>query len=402
MPGLVGGFGKYAHSYSFLKVTSPFLSTSCWAPQNYRERLNFKSQLSLFSNKNNQTISSTSSENRSEGCAASSPSSVEQTTINYSKTQIGPYLAGLIEGDGTIAVHDTKSKAKKYSPIIIIVFKKADLPLANYLQNLINCGRVFIKPERGYVLWQIQDLVSVFTVLSIINDYMRTPKIEAKDRAIDWLNNYIIRNNNSKLPSTISILSKIHTLESSPLDTSPIQSNSWLTGFSDADANFSINIHKRKNKNSTRVQLYYRLEIKQNYHSTKSSLSVSAEPSSAPIDDSKASFFPIMSKIGMYLGVTVYSRSKVINDKIFHSFTVISHNKNSNFKITDYFNKFPLLSSKYLDYKDWAYILDLQNSNTITTSYLDKAVKIRSDFNSTRSTYSWKHLNDCHLEKNKE
>jgi hypothetical protein len=42
----------------------------------------------------------------------------------------GPYLAGLIEGDGTIATHNTESKAKKYSPSIIIVFKKADLPLA--------------------------------------------------------------------------------------------------------------------------------------------------------------------------------------------------------------------------------------------------------------------------------
>jgi hypothetical protein len=39
-------------------------------------------------------------------------------------------IAGLIEGDGTIATHNTESKAKKYSPSIIIVFKKADLPLA--------------------------------------------------------------------------------------------------------------------------------------------------------------------------------------------------------------------------------------------------------------------------------
>lgn len=59
-----------------------------------------------------------------------------------------------------------------------------------------------------------------------------------------------------------------------------------------------------------------------------------------------------MSQIGMYLGVTVYSRSRLIKDKIFHSFTVISHNKNSQSKIIDYFKKYPLLSSKYLDYKD--------------------------------------------------
>ena len=47
-----------------------------------------------------------------------------------SNSQLGSYLAGLIEGDGTFAVHDKKSTAKKYSPMIIVVFKKADLPLA--------------------------------------------------------------------------------------------------------------------------------------------------------------------------------------------------------------------------------------------------------------------------------
>jgi len=41
--------------------------------------------------------------------------------IKILRKQIGPYLAGLIEGDGTIAVHDPKSKSKQYNPKIIIV-----------------------------------------------------------------------------------------------------------------------------------------------------------------------------------------------------------------------------------------------------------------------------------------
>jgi len=32
------------------------------------------------------------------------------------------------------AVHNTNSTIKKYRPMIIIVFKKADLPLAKYLK----------------------------------------------------------------------------------------------------------------------------------------------------------------------------------------------------------------------------------------------------------------------------
>ena len=78
---------------------------------------------------------------------------------------------------------------------------------------------------------------------------MRTPKIEALHRAIHWYNNYILNNKESNLPSTKSILSKIKPLEMKPLDNSNIDSNAWLSGFTDADGNFSINIHLRSNKN---------------------------------------------------------------------------------------------------------------------------------------------------------
>ena len=265
----------------------------------------------------------------------------EENIMFQKNTKLRSYLAGLIEGDGTFAVHDTKSNSKKYQPKIIIVFKKADLPLARYLRDLTQCGSILIKPSRGYVLWQIQDIIGVYRIVNLINGYMRTPKIEALNRTIEWLNEYIINKKDSKLPSTISILSKLNTnslIKIKSLDYSEIDSNSWLTGFTDADGNFSINIHERSNKNSTRVQLYFRIEVRQNYHR----LDV----------DKPLSYFNIMSKIAMYLGVNLYSRSRIIKDKKFYSFIVVSHNKNSNLKTINYFDKFHLLSSKYLDYKD--------------------------------------------------
>ena len=102
-----------------------------------------------------------------------------------------------------------------------------------------------------------------------------------------------------------------------------------------------------------------------------------------------------MSIIANFLDVNVYSRSRILKDKQYYSFIVMANNKNSLLKITDYFNKFPLLSSKYLDFKDWSYVLELQKANPTTTSYLDKALNIRKDFNNTRTTYSWDHLKNC-------
>jgi hypothetical protein len=366
MPALVGGFGNLKFTFLF-NILSYLI---------YSQKRSFIKYKILKLNKNYCSKNTTPS----LCCAA-------HMHINLLRSQIGPYLAGLIEGDGTIAVHNPNSTTNKFAPKIIVVFKKADLPLANYLQNITQCGQVLIKPERGYVLWQIQDIVSIFTIVSIINGFMRTPKIEALNRTIDWLNNYIItgcaKNNNINklLPKTKLILNKISILENKPLDSSSIDSNAWLSGFTDADGNFSINIHKRTNKKSTRVQLTYRLEVNQNYHKLDT-------------EENKVSFFPIISKIGLYLGVTVYSRSRILNDKIYYSFIVVSHNKLSNFRICDYFNKYPLLSSKYLDYKDWSQILNLQNLNSLTTSYLDNAIKIRTDFNKTRTTFVWDHLHN--------
>lgn len=71
-------------------------------------------------------------------------------SLEHSK--FGSYLAGLIEGDGTFAVHESTSTAKKYNPMIIIVFKKSDFTLAEFLRDRTNCGTVLFKQDRGYVL----------------------------------------------------------------------------------------------------------------------------------------------------------------------------------------------------------------------------------------------------------
>ncbi len=131
MPAMIGGFGKinyliYNVKYSFLLV---FCKKSNAQP---KEELDFK-QLN-----NVDTIVTY----KLELCS------------NYSL--FGPYLAGLIEADGSIAIHDEKSKAKIYRPMIIIVFSLSDKPLADKLSSITEVGKVYHKKDAGYVLWQIQ------------------------------------------------------------------------------------------------------------------------------------------------------------------------------------------------------------------------------------------------------
>jgi Cytochrome C and Quinol oxidase polypeptide I/LAGLIDADG endonuclease len=65
------------------------------------------------------------------------------------RSKLGPYLAGLIEADGSFAIHDKYSKSKRYLPKILIVFSLNDSPLADKLISIIKIGKLYIREKQG-------------------------------------------------------------------------------------------------------------------------------------------------------------------------------------------------------------------------------------------------------------
>nr|AVP25185.1 hypothetical protein [Pertusaria plittiana] len=99
------------------------------------------------------------------------------------------------------------------------------------------------RSKLGHVLLQILAKEEVLKIIHLINGRMRTPKIEALHRAISWIN--------EKDKSFIPCLD---------VDSSSMDSNSWLAGFTDADGYFSITVYDGKNKNKvvkTSVQTFF-------------------------------------------------------------------------------------------------------------------------------------------------
>ena len=285
------------------------------------------------------------------------------------RLKLGAYLAGLIEADGSFAIHDEKSKAKKYRPKILIVFNLSDKPLVEKLISITNLGKLYNKPTQGCVLWQIQNKEDVLGIIKLINGHMRTPKIEALHRVIKWYNDFDGININPL-----------------GLDLSPINNNAWLAGFTDGDGNFSINLTNRKKKSvvtTKRIQVFFRIELRQNYHRDVS------------VIQGGTSYYEILIKIARYLGVNLYSRSRIQKDKIFNSFMVISHNIQSHIKVIDYFNRFPLYSSKYLAYKDWKFVVKSfikREGKTLTSAEIEEIEKIKAQFNKKRVLFDFTHL----------
>ena len=295
----------------------------------------------------------------------------------YSTSQVGrncylaPYLAGLIEGDGYIGVQDPNSNTKVVSrPKIIIAFNINDRPLAEKLCSELKVGKIIDREKAGHVLLQILAKEEVLKIINLINGYMRTPKIEALHRAIHWIN----KRDNTYIPCL-------------GLDLSPLDSNSWLAGFTDADGSFGITVYDRKKNGAflrTSVQTFFRIEVKQNY---------SREVTQ---DQGGSSYFNILTEITAFFTVNLYTRTRKTEDKVYYAFMAVAHNSRSHEIVRKYFDRFPLYSSKYLAYKDWCLVQDLHRGN-LTKEKLDKIKIIKNNFNSKRKVYNFSHLDSLHF-----
>ena len=284
-----------------------------------------------------------------------------QSGSSTSDGQLGHYLAGLIEGDGTIIV-PTKDKTpggKKTHPVIRIVFTLPDLPLAQKLQQVLGCGFIQ-KPKQGnYYLFEVQNIEGLLKLTNLINGKMRTPKIEALHRLINWLNN---KKNNS-----IVCLG---------LDTSNINSNSWFAGFSDADSYFQVSLtHNKELGTIKNIKSFYRLEIQQNYHGELNL------------------YKDIVELIAKFLQTNLLSRKRIINNKEYFSYMVITSSLSTNLLIDNYFKQFPMFSSKQLDYLEWSKVLHLRlNKRHLVDSGALMCLEAKNNMNTNRTTWNWDHL----------
>jgi len=173
-------------------------------------------------------------------------------------------------------------------------------------------GNLYIK--NNYCKLLIKFKPSVLRVIYLINGYMRTPKIEAFHRIIQW---YYFKYNYN-----INLLC---------LDQSPLNNNSWLSGYIDADGSFYLNWLKKGR--ATNLQYYMRVKQRQNSH--RSSLV-------------GISYLNILSRITTLLSVNLQSHYRIRKNHFQeYSYKVRSGNYISNYIILSYLLKFPLFSYKY-------------------------------------------------------
>ena len=223
----------------------------------------------------------------------------DKNKYKQTKNISGSYLAGLIEGDGYINISNNRV-------ILGITFNIKDLPLAKYLLGNIGQGSI-VKRQGNSVELRFHSKSTLLYIINLINGEFKTPKIVMLHKLIDFCNkNYSL------------------SLENKPINTDLIGSNSWLSGFIDADGSFYI----RHSPSS--INCFFYLEQRMNY-------SVNNE-----------SYGPLFNNIISFLNAKLGIRKRSHSDNSYYIIRV--ENRVSCFSLIDYLEKYPLQSSKRLDY----------------------------------------------------
>lgn len=307
---------------------------------------------------------------------------------NYAPNDtLGHYLAGLIEADGTIIVPktDRSPKGRLNYPSIQIIFDSRDATLALTIQSTLGHGSLSKKKGANAYVLTFNSREGILLIVSLINGKMRTPKIQSLYALIDWIN---LRKNSDSSPEGLGIKEPAaNTIEKLPLNSEPLDSSPWLSGFIEGDGSFQVRATGPNAKNKyPKVECRFELCQSQTYYNGSSNYS-------------------FMSDIATFLGssfIFFLKKNEVEVRSKFAQYRIRTVTLASNIKLENYLDKFPLFSSKYLNYKDWVKVLEFKKiaaasvRSTVGTKYdadfLDKVVKIRNGMNNKRTIFVWDHL----------
>lgn len=113
------------------------------------------------------------------------------------------YLAGLIEGDGTIYVPETKRCIKTNRilyPSIEISFHKKDLSLAENIRNYLNFGYVLKITNKNSYKLHINNKEAIYKMIDLLNGKFKTPKINKLHKLIEFVNLRPLGRDNQNIP----------------------------------------------------------------------------------------------------------------------------------------------------------------------------------------------------------
>jgi hypothetical protein len=101
-----------------------------------------------------------------------------------------------------------------------------------------------------------------------------------------------------------------------------------------------------------------------------------------------------MELIAKFLQTNLLSRQRIINNKEYFSYIVITSSNITNLLVDNYFKKYSMFSSKQLNYLEWSKVLHLKlNKKHLIRSGALMCFEAKNNMNIKRTTWNWDHLN---------
>jgi hypothetical protein len=229
--------------------------------------------------------------------------------LNYNKkapnNKFLTWLIGFTEGDGSFVISKNRNSLQ-----FVITQSTEDIDILKYIQENLGFGKV-IKQGKRTSRYVIQDLKNIYLILLLFNGNIVLPsrKKNFKD-FLDIFNQKVVKG-------------KIKGLEQAQLINSeilPCLTNSWLSGFTDAEGCFTVSFLK----NSNAFRLRYIVSQK---------------------GDSN---LPILSQL-----ILLFQAGALEAHSIKSNYSYIFSGEKNCYKIYDYFYNFPLKTKKLNSFELW-------------------------------------------------
>ena len=251
------------------------------------------------------------------------------SAVFTNNNNLGHYLAGLLEGDGSISLPSlgVTTLNRVLNPRIVFTSHINNIGMYSFLQSQLgNMGR-FQRSSENVIRYIIGDKESILFIIHLVHGKLRTPKNKRFNDLINFMNNKYNLN-----------------ISESLLDTTDLTNNSWFTGFAEADGHFGIKYIERKAKSETRIR------------SVSESVSLKFRLDQRLFDKATSSSMePFMQSLAIFLNVNL--KTYEVNSSKVLSVSVDSI-KNVSF-IINYFNKYPLMGNKLNDFKKWEIVYNM-------------------------------------------
>ena len=154
----------------------------------------------------------------------------------------------------------------------------------------------------------------------------------------------------------------------------PIDHDAWYAGFIDADGSFGIRQTFKNGTIKKQTECQFILVQRAYYPKTGES------------------YFEVFTKIANFFCVKLGTLT-ARNPNALDQYKIKISSAKSKKILRTYLDKFPLLSSKYLDYKAWSEVDNLMiKKHHYTDDGVIKIAKIKKSMNNLRVNFNWKHL----------